>query len=84
MTITITSWSGVEYDGIMLALWGTEMRVAVRGSDDALALTWAGGQWFAGPGDPVEVRVYGDEDDDAKEWQAWFGDERMDKALRLN
>jgi hypothetical protein len=60
------------------------MRVAVRGSDDALELRWVGGHWFAGDGEPMEVRFFAGDDAYEDNWQGWFEDEGVDKALRLN
>jgi hypothetical protein len=51
----IRHWAGAEWDAILLSRHGSNMRVAIRGCDDAVELRWLGGHWFAENGDPVEI-----------------------------
>ncbi len=56
--MTIRSWTGAEWEGILLGLSGETMRVAVPGHEDAAELHCQGGQWFAENGDPVQIDLH--------------------------
>lgn len=51
----IRSWSGAEWDGVLLRWGGWGMRVAVADHQDAVEFQSRGGQWFAENGDPVQI-----------------------------
>jgi len=53
----IRSWSGAEWDGVLLRLRGLEMRVAVSGYGDAAEFQCRSGQWVAENGDPVQMVI---------------------------
>jgi hypothetical protein len=54
----ITSWTGAEWDGVLLWSRGLKMRIAVSGNEDAAEFRCRGGQWFAENGDPVQIDTY--------------------------
>lgn len=56
--MTIRSWAGTEWEGVLLCRRGLEMRVAVAGWADAAVIRHRGGQWFAENGDPVEIEMH--------------------------
>jgi hypothetical protein len=53
----IRSWSGAEWDGVLLRWGGLGMRVAVADHQDAVEFQCRGGQWFAESGDPVQIEM---------------------------
>jgi hypothetical protein len=53
--IKITGWTGSRCDGIVLATYGSVIRVAIPGCDDAAEFSCRGGQWFSADGEPVEI-----------------------------
>jgi len=57
--MNIRSWTGAEWEGVLLSLRGLEMRVAVSGHEDAAELRCHNGQWFAENGDPVQIDIHG-------------------------
>ena len=58
MRLRIRSWSGAEWDGILLRARGVTLRVAVPGEEDVAELWCYGGQWFAENGEPVQIHCY--------------------------
>ena len=58
MQITITTWTGNQLDGVLLAASGLLLRVAISGFDDAVEYRLRGGQWFSDQGEFVEIRPY--------------------------
>ena len=59
MRMKIRSWTGAEWDAIVLGLGGLSLRVAISGWDDAAELWCFDGHWFDGNGDPVEIECAG-------------------------
>ena len=57
--ITVKSWTGVEWEGVLLSQRGLQMRIALRGQEDVAELWYYGGQWFAENGDPVQIGIQG-------------------------
>jgi hypothetical protein len=53
--MTITDWDGNRAAGVLLAVSGVEMRVAVRGCPDALRLSLHGTQWLDEEQNPVQI-----------------------------
>jgi hypothetical protein len=53
----IRSWGGTEWDAVMLSQCGQQIRIAVRGQEDAGELSYHDGQWFAENGDPVQIGI---------------------------
>ncbi len=63
MQITITTRTGSIYAGILMAVSGPTLRVAVRGFDDVVEFRLQGGQWFSETGELVEIKVCTSTDD---------------------
>jgi hypothetical protein len=55
MRVTMTFWTGLQTEGVLLAVHGLTLRVAIQGCGDAAELRFRGGQWFAECGDPVQI-----------------------------
>jgi hypothetical protein len=55
MLIKITGWFGSSSEGLVLATFGSTIRVAIPGCDDAAEFTCRGGHWFSEDGEPVEI-----------------------------
>jgi hypothetical protein len=53
--LTITSWTGSRAAGVLLAVSGLEMRVALRGCPDATRFCFRSGQWLDEERNPVSV-----------------------------
>jgi hypothetical protein len=64
MQIRITRWTGSRCAGIVLAVHGSVLRVAIPGCDDAVVFSLRGGQWFREDGEPVEISFRDTEDAD--------------------
>jgi hypothetical protein len=62
MQIRITTWTGSQGNGIVLATHGSTMRVAIPGCDDVAEFSCRGGQWFSDAGQPVEIGFPASED----------------------
>ncbi len=85
--MTIRSWTGTEWRGVLLSLLGLEMRVALPGSEDIARLWCRGGQWFAENGEPVELDLQtmsGKADAGAGVWNCGAGAAGSDASPRLN
>ncbi len=54
--ITIKYLGGKTIEGVVLALYGTMMRVAVQGSDDTVQFTFIHGTWASEDFGPVEIQ----------------------------
>ncbi|MGO9256146.1 MAG: hypothetical protein ACLQU1_07585 [Bryobacteraceae bacterium] len=54
----IRSWTGAEWDGVLLWSRGLKMRIAVSGYEDAAEFRCRGGQWFAENGDAVQIDIH--------------------------
>lgn len=57
--ITISFPPGFEVEGVVLAVHGNSMRVAVRDWDDVEVFEFADGAWFAENGDRCHVHISG-------------------------
>jgi hypothetical protein len=55
MQIRITRWTGSLGNGIVLAAYGSTIRVAIPGCDDTEEFLCRGGHWFSDDGEPVEI-----------------------------
>ncbi len=60
--LKVKSWTGSEFEAILLGWRGMRMRIAVPGCDDATELSCRGGQWFTEDGQPVQL-IYMTEED---------------------
>ena len=56
MQLTITTWTGSKLDGVLMAVCGPIMRVALAGFDDVAEFRLRGGQWFSEAGELVEIQ----------------------------
>ncbi len=55
MRIRIIKWVGGQAEGIVLSTFGSMIRVAIPGCDDAVEFSNRGGYWFSEEGEPVEI-----------------------------
>jgi hypothetical protein len=53
--LKVKSWSGAEFEAILLGWRGLRMRIAIPGDEDAAELWCQGGQWFTEDGQPVQL-----------------------------
>ena len=53
--LKMKSWTGAEFEAILLGWRGLRMRIAVPGCEDATELWYQGGQWFTEEGLPVQL-----------------------------
>ena len=74
MQLKITTWTGSKQDGVLLAVSGLEMRVAIPGSDDAVKFCLRGGQWFSEEAELMEIQPYSAPEDDDFDWLVSIGD----------
>jgi hypothetical protein len=68
MRMTIRTWTGTELDGIAMAVYGSTMRVAIRGRKDIAEFVCSGGCWFSETGEPVEIEFETHHDPDSLPW----------------
>jgi len=55
MELTITTLTGVTFDGVLLTACGPGIRVAIRGFDDVVEFCLRRGEWFSEQGEPVKI-----------------------------
>ncbi|MBZ5585097.1 MAG: hypothetical protein LAQ30_23375 [Acidobacteriia bacterium] len=61
---------------ILMALFGSHLRVFIPACDDAVEFRWAGGQWQAENGEPVEIQFNA-----AREEFHWSAQAALDQPM---
>ena len=68
LRLLVRHMDGSRQEAILMAILGSQLRVSIPASDDAVEFRWAEGHWQAENGEPVEIEF-----DNPLTIGSWFG-----------